>query len=209
MLQEMARVAARMQLRTLSSFREVYTREVVTKVQKKGIKISHNFAARSNTIPLPATMTRLIGDNVGDLGSSSKVFLYSKYPFPWNEERGGLNDFFRRDAWEYLTKNPDKTFSREEQIGTKLYLRYAQADLMKKSCIECHNTHPDSPKTDWKLNDVRGVLEAYIPIDQIGESIEDKSKTISLLEEIGRYFFVIIIFLGIITFIRDGYRKNN
>ena len=38
---------------------------------------------------------------------------------------------------------------------------------MEAGCVSCHNTHPDSPKTDWKLGDVRGVLEIIRPLDSI------------------------------------------
>ncbi|MGI9515476.1 MAG: response regulator, partial [Pirellulaceae bacterium] len=34
-----------------------------------------------------------------------------------------------------------------------------------QSCVNCHNTHPQSPKTDWQENDVRGVLEVTLPLD--------------------------------------------
>ena len=44
-------------------------------------------------------------------------------------------------------------------------LRYATADLMRASCISCQNSHPDSPKTDWKVGDVRDVLEVTLPLD--------------------------------------------
>jgi hypothetical protein len=37
---------------------------------------------------------------------------------------------------------------------------------MKASCVECHNTHPDSTKTDWSVGDVRGVLQIIRPLDQ-------------------------------------------
>ena len=38
---------------------------------------------------------------------------------------------------------------------------------MEAGCVSCHNTHPDSPKTNWKLGDVRGVLEIIRPLDSI------------------------------------------
>ncbi|GGA19781.1 hypothetical protein CYANOKiyG1_34500 [Okeania sp. KiyG1] len=38
---------------------------------------------------------------------------------------------------------------------------------MKPSCVSCHNNHPDSPKKDWKVGDVRGVLEITQPLDRI------------------------------------------
>ena len=32
--------------------------------------------------------------------------------------------------------------------------------------MECHNTHPASPKKDWHEGDVRGVLEIIRPLDK-------------------------------------------
>src|SRR5262249_38723532 len=45
-------------------------------------------------------------------------------------------------------------------------LRYFTARRMRATCVECHNTHPDSTKTDWKPGDVRGVLEIVHPLDR-------------------------------------------
>jgi hypothetical protein len=45
-------------------------------------------------------------------------------------------------------------------------LRYAVADRMKPACVNCHNSHPASPRTDWKVGDVRGVLEIIRPLDE-------------------------------------------
>src|SRR4029453_5967632 len=39
------------------------------------------------------------------------------------------------------------------------------ADLMRPGCVNCHNTHADSPKMGWKTGDVRGVLEIILPLD--------------------------------------------
>ena len=36
---------------------------------------------------------------------------------------------------------------------------------MKAGCVACHNTHPESPKIDWKVGDVRGVQEIIRPLD--------------------------------------------
>jgi adenylate cyclase len=34
--------------------------------------------------------------------------------------------------------------------------------IMGEACVACHNTHPESPKTDWKVGDVRGIQEVII-----------------------------------------------
>ena len=33
---------------------------------------------------------------------------------------------------------------------------------MGQACVACHNTHPESPKRDWKVGDVRGIQEVTI-----------------------------------------------
>ena len=34
--------------------------------------------------------------------------------------------------------------------------------MMGPACVSCHNSHPESPKRDWKVGDVRGIQEVSI-----------------------------------------------
>jgi adenylate cyclase len=34
--------------------------------------------------------------------------------------------------------------------------------VMGAACVNCHNAHPESPKHDWKVGDVRGIQEVII-----------------------------------------------
>jgi adenylate cyclase len=34
--------------------------------------------------------------------------------------------------------------------------------VMGQTCVNCHNAHPESPKHDWKVGDVRGIQEVTI-----------------------------------------------
>jgi hypothetical protein len=36
---------------------------------------------------------------------------------------------------------------------------------MVRSCVECHSTHDRSPRKDWQVGDVRGVLEIIRPLE--------------------------------------------
>jgi methyl-accepting chemotaxis protein len=46
-------------------------------------------------------------------------------------------------------------------------VRVGIADFMvAEACVGCHNSHPQTPKNDWKMGDVRGVLEIEAPIDE-------------------------------------------
>jgi hypothetical protein len=46
---------------------------------------------------------------------------------------------------------------------------------MKRTCVECHNTHPQSSRKDWREGDVRGVLVIIRPLGKdearVGEAL--------------------------------------
>ncbi len=148
----------------LAEFRTIYTSEVVERVRQQGITVTHDYEHREGAIPLPATLSMMLGNQIGARESNTQTRLYSAFPFPWRRADGGLTDDFAEDAWEFLTKKPDTPFYRFEELGGVPVLRYATADLMRAACVDCHNSHPNSPKTDWKVGDVRGVLEVIAPL---------------------------------------------
>src|ERR1700761_2103093 len=41
-------------------------------------------------------------------------------------------------------------------------VRLIQPMMMESACVNCHNSHPESPKRDWKVGDVRGIQEVAI-----------------------------------------------
>src|SRR5215510_5005105 len=59
-----------------------------------------------------------------------------------------------------------------EELNGRLSMRYAVADVMRASCVGCHNTHPQSPRTGWKEGDVRGVVEVVVPVDQAAAGLQ-------------------------------------
>lgn len=159
-----ARHEARRHVEALDGFRTLYTAKVVAAAQDHGMRVTHDYQQYEHgAIPLPATLSMELGEVLSRQGSGDTK-LYSPYPFPWREADGGLRDSFAEDAWQALREQPDKPFHRIEQHDGQEVLRYAIADRMRKSCVECHNTHVDSPRTDWKVGDVRGVLEVTTPI---------------------------------------------
>jgi signal transduction histidine kinase/CheY-like chemotaxis protein len=44
--------------------------------------------------------------------------------------------------------------------------QYAEPVRLKASCVECHNKHPESPKTDWQVGQIRGIQKVTIPYAQ-------------------------------------------
>jgi two-component system, sensor histidine kinase and response regulator len=160
----------------LTTFRTLYTSEVVERARQQGVLATHDYEEREGAIPLPATLTIELTRQMGQLGSGVRSSLYSPYPFPWREQEGGLRDEFAREAWAALTKDPERPYSRIERIEGRRHLRYATADRMRHNCVTCHNTHPDTPRNGWEVGDVRGVLEVTLPMDTAQEAAQAGSR---------------------------------
>ena len=149
----------------LNHTRSLYSNEVESKVVKDDdMTVSHIYADLDKTIPIAATLLIDLGSQITEKNSGIEVRLFSDYPFP-NRPDGGPHDEFEQEALQHLRQNPQSPFSRIESLnGTRIF-RFAQADIMQASCVDCHNTHPESPKKDWQVGDVRGVLEINTPLD--------------------------------------------
>ena len=145
----------------VQEFRTLYTSEVVMKAKAAGLKVTHDYKDHSDAIPLPATLSMMLGDRLGEHESQVRTRLYSDYPFPWRKN-GGPRDDFERDALAALRMHPDEPFFEFGSINGEPVIRYATADLMRESCVNCHNTHADTPKSSWKVGDVRGVLAVTV-----------------------------------------------
>jgi two-component system, sensor histidine kinase and response regulator len=149
----------------ISEFRSLYSSEVAQPAAASGIPVTHDYKAKKGAIPLPATFSILLGEKLGEGNGHGHTRIYSPYPFPWRRKTGGLRDDFDRAAWESLNRQPDAPFYRITTKDAKPVLRYAIADVMRADCVRCHNTHPQTPRRDWKVGDVRGVLEVTVPLD--------------------------------------------
>ena len=149
-------------LKQLKVLRTYYTKNIVKKVQEYGVltpAIKH--LGETDKIPLPATMIHDLSQLFDKSGS--KLNLYSPYPFP-NRQHIVL-DPFQQKAWLELNDNPSKIISVVNKENDNTVLRVAISDQMQvQTCVDCHNNHPLTPKSDWKLGDVRGVLEMSIDI---------------------------------------------
>lgn len=166
----------------LVEFRSLYTSEVVAPAKKAGMVISHDYESYEHAIPLPATLSMLLGKEISKSRGDTEIRLFSPYPFPWREETGGIRDTFEQEAWDTLSQNPNRAFYRIESSDGQKIMRYAVPDIMKSQCVECHNNHPQSPKVTWKVGDMRGVLEVIKPLDHaVSLTKENMEETFILL----------------------------
>jgi methyl-accepting chemotaxis protein len=155
----------------VKSMRTYYAKEIVPRAKKAGMGVNFDFDQQENTLPLPATLVKVLGEEMQKTHPGSQVRLYSRFPFP-HRAATETYDAFEQEALTAVEKNPQTPFHRLEEINGRLSIRYAVADLMQDACVACHNTHPQSPKKDWQVGDVRGVMEVIVPIDQAAARLQ-------------------------------------
>jgi hypothetical protein len=146
----------------LREFQDLYSTEVMERVQPLGVSVSHDYQTRDGTVPLPSTLTMALGRRLS--ARDATVLLYSDVPFP--RRQGQVLDDFAQEALRNLRDRPSQPFYRFEDRQGRRVLRYATADVMGANCVICHNSHPQSPKRDWQVGDVRGALEIILPLEE-------------------------------------------
>jgi adenylate cyclase len=150
----------------LDEANKYYSAEVVERAKLKGVEATHDYALRKGTIPLPATGTIELSQRISERSESGvQVRLYSDHPFRTRTD-GGPKDDFEREALGRLRDDPSGPFYRFEEVQGRPSLRYAKAQRMEQTCVQCHNGHTDSTKKDWKEGEVVGVLEIIRPLDR-------------------------------------------
>ncbi len=141
--------------------RYVYTKQVVERMQEKGITKADEHWEQKNALPLPAQFLRYSGRRAAESGSGIRYGLISLWPI-----RNGPATEFERKALQAVLKDPDRPYSGTVGSGKKRFFQAVYADLaVSKACVDCHNTHVLSPKRDFKLNDVMGGVVITIPLD--------------------------------------------
>ncbi len=144
--------------------RKNYTKNVVEKLQEQGVVEAVEHWKDEKGLPLPAQFLMDSGRLVSEKGHKFSYRLASLTPiYVWN---GPTSDFERRGL-EAVMKEPDKPFMGFVRIGNARYFQGIYADrAVSQTCVTCHNTHPNSPRRDYKLNDVMGGIVITIPIGE-------------------------------------------
>jgi adenylate cyclase len=143
--------------RVLDDVRNYYANEVVGRVldAKVPVTASHNYRSQSGAIPIPATFSIELGRIVSTRDNSLAYRFVSDYPFNGREPQ--RLDQFEKSAIETLRKHPNVPVSEVSGSIFDRTVRTATPVIMGGACVSCHATHPDSPKRDWKVGDVRGI----------------------------------------------------
>jgi eukaryotic-like serine/threonine-protein kinase len=178
--------SAAQQAELLEEATKEYSRNV-QRVEKASFVVNKTVPPTPGTVPLsiPATYLHDVGEQLSQISRTGvKVRQYSDEPFPWRAN-GGPRDEFEREALRRLrlSKGQETVHEFTEMEGQRV-VRYAQARVMERSCVECHNTHPQSPRKDWQEGEVRGVLEIIRPLDKDEARVREALRLALLLSAV-------------------------
>ena len=170
-------------VKTFRGVRNYYSENVIEKIRASGnfhVTAMH----KSDKLGIPVAATFLIELVDYELGSDQITTNFTS-PYPFRNRLDRKQDPFQQRAWQSLSDKPEDYYVEVEKSEQQTRIRVAQADrLSEQSCVDCHNSHPDSLKRGWRLNDVRGLLEVNTVVDgwlQRGIEISRILTAISLL----------------------------
>lgn len=169
--------AADMLHAVMEADRTVYTKQVVNRLVKEQkmqmfdpeaqkpapFRASEQWKTEHGTLPLPAQMFRMgaeavVGKNVG-----FTYALLSKWPI--NKQNLPKTAVETAGLEAVVANEGKKPYYGNEELGGKKYFTAVYADVgVAQACIDCHNEHKDSPRTDFDLGDVMGGVVIRIPL---------------------------------------------
>ncbi|WP_375305852.1 adenylate/guanylate cyclase domain-containing protein [Bradyrhizobium sp. A11] len=166
-LTELSKTALRRQAidlnSVITSVRGYYASNVVGRVLANPdgtTKVVHNYESVPGAIPIPATLSLELGRVIGAQQENITYRFVSDFPFQ-NRAAHQL-DKFEKDALDSLRKDPEQKIVDTETSLFSDKVRLVAPVTMGPACVSCHNSHPESPKKDWKVGDVRGIQEVII-----------------------------------------------
>jgi len=147
----------------MAADRTVYTKKVVNRLVKedKVIKASEHWED-DKALPLPAQMFRFGAEMVAEKGAPFSYSLLSLWPI--NKQNAPKTDA-EKEGLQFIADNPGQNFYKEEELGgVKYYTAIYPDPAVAPACVDCHNDHKDTPKSDFKIGDVMGGVVIRIPL---------------------------------------------
>jgi adenylate cyclase len=146
----------------ISSMRAYYAENIVGRVLASPgtTKVIHNYRDIPGAIPIPATLSLELGNVISEQQQNIAYRFVSDYPFK-NRPTHAL-DQFEINALRQLRQNSNQQLTQVSSTVFTDKARLIAPVIMGQACVNCHNSHPESPKVDWKVGDVRGIQEVSI-----------------------------------------------
>lgn len=158
--------------------RAVYTQQVVNRLVKteqvkiinptskeeEPLRASEQWKSEHGKLPLPAQMFRMGAEKVTEKNVGFTYALLSMWPV--NKQNKPKTDIETKGLDAVAKGGGKEPFYGTETLGGKTYFTAVYADVaVADACIDCHNDHPESPRTDFKLGDVMGGVVLRIPME--------------------------------------------
>ncbi len=146
----------------VSSVRSYYGSNVVGRVLASPgqTQVVHNYESVPGAIPIPATLSLELGRVISEQQQNISYRFVSDYPFA--ERTPHVLDDFEKYAIATLRAQPNQQVVNVTWSALRDKVRLVAPVIMGQACVNCHNSHPQSPKHDWKVGDVRGIQEVTI-----------------------------------------------
>ncbi|PIB26777.1 adenylate cyclase [Amylibacter kogurei] len=145
--------------RVISVFRSYYASNVVGRILAADGQAQplHTYLDTNGGIPIPATLSIELGEEIGARQGDVTYRFVSKFPFR-NRAEYALTPF-EIEALEKFTANGSPNDSATDVSGSLLSREFTVATpvVMGSACVACHNNHIESPKKDWRVGDIRGI----------------------------------------------------
>lgn len=165
---------------SIETSRDFYSQVILKKLHGSGIEFSHDYREKKNVLPIPATMSLDLIQFYNERKALATMRLVSDYPFPWRKDRQ-LGEFDSK-ALESFRKTSNSQYSTFVPGVDQEIFEYAVPIRLGENCVACHNSHPDSPKRDWKIGDLRGIQVVSLPQSSfISYSLHERSYLIAAL----------------------------
>jgi adenylate cyclase len=146
----------------ISSVRGYYASNVVGRILAADgrTRVAHNYENIPGAIPIPATLSLELGRVINEQQQNIGYRFVSDYPFA--NRTPHVLDEFEKNALTSLRIQPDQQIAHKSSTFLTDTVRLVAPVIMGAACVNCHNAHPESPKRDWKVGDVRGIQEVTI-----------------------------------------------
>ena len=147
----------------LEANRNNYTDNIVVKLGREGVQ-AHEHWKDERGVPLPAQYLMESGRLVALKELNFSFRLASLTPiYVWNAPNTDLE----RVALAAVQKDPTQPYYGFIRRGDLRLFQAVYADkATSEACVDCHNKHPNSPRRDYKLNDVMGGIIITFPIGE-------------------------------------------
>lgn len=139
------------------SARQIYTSRIVGAGLKEGLKFGEDWADPGiDKGPLPALFLRLAAQRLEAKPTRLGLYLGSNAPI----NKSNLFSDAQSEAFEKLELTRAPVFSElNDGMSVGMFPDVASA----LPCVSCHNDHPNSPKKDWKMDDIMGATTWTYP----------------------------------------------